>query len=552
MSSLHSKWTVRRKLLLLSTSLAFTIILISAVAQNQRVIGIRTAQELALVTVPSVKAMADIDMMHDGIRANVLNASLFADGASPSTGDEIRDELKDFEENVMRDFTILEALALPPDIKAKVDDSKPRMIAYLEKAKSFNSDALAGAIKDRKARVVEFEKDFQFLEGYLEKLGNVIEAQAKEVKARSVDAGSSSSLLFFFVIGFGIFMAAAMSIFTISNTMSTITDATQTLVHEAEHIRDLSEKGSGVANELAETVDQQSQRVQRSAATIHEISEMAKVSAENASTVRSMASTSVRVANDGKAQVGEVVKVFGEINRVADNLGKQINQSNEQFAAIVNVIHQISAKTQVINEIVFQTKLLSFNASVEAARAGEHGKGFSVVAEEVGNLARSSGAASEEIATLLSSSTRQVEETLRQSKERTESALRESSNTVSAGFKIAKECDQSLDKVVASAQDVEQRIDQISAAIREQSVGVEDMSQTLQEIETSLQASKQQASLSADTAQGMSSATVSLRNLSSSIMSRFGVKLSQEFQKRETSHRPSIDDSGDEITHEAA
>jgi len=40
-----------------------------------------------------------------------------------------------------------------------------------------------------------------------------------------------------------------------------------------------------------------------------------------------------------------------------------------------------------MNDIVFQTKLLSFNASVEAARAGIHGKGFAVVADEVGNLA---------------------------------------------------------------------------------------------------------------------------------------------------------------------
>ncbi|MBC7465119.1 MAG: hypothetical protein H7256_03945 [Bdellovibrio sp.] len=50
-------------------------------------------------------------------------------------------------------------------------------------------------------------------------------------------------------------------------------------------------------------------------------------------------------------------------------------------------MEEIGNKTKVINDIVFQTKLLSFNASVEAARAGEHGKGFAVVAEEVGKLA---------------------------------------------------------------------------------------------------------------------------------------------------------------------
>ena len=60
-------------------------------------------------------------------------------------------------------------------------------------------------------------------------------------------------------------------------------------------------------------------------------------------------------------------------------------------------MEQIKDKVNIINDIVFQTKLLSFNASVEAARAGENGKGFAVVAEEVGNLASVSGKAANEI-----------------------------------------------------------------------------------------------------------------------------------------------------------
>ena len=63
----------------------------------------------------------------------------------------------------------------------------------------------------------------------------------------------------------------------------------------------------------------------------------------------------------------------------------------------------------MINDIVFQTKLLSFNASVEAERAGEHGKGFAVVAQEVGNLATMSGESAEEITKILDESVKMVQ-----------------------------------------------------------------------------------------------------------------------------------------------
>jgi methyl-accepting chemotaxis protein len=85
-----------------------------------------------------------------------------------------------------------------------------------------------------------------------------------------------------------------------------------------------------------------------------------------------------------------------------------MHKTNENMADIVKSIAEIKTKTNVINDIVFQTKLLSFNASVEAARAGEHGKGFAVVAEEVGALAAMSGNASKEIAQLLDGSLSRV------------------------------------------------------------------------------------------------------------------------------------------------
>jgi hypothetical protein len=90
-----------------------------------------------------------------------------------------------------------------------------------------------------------------------------------------------------------------------------------------------------------------------------------------------------------------------EIQETNKKLVDDVLEGNRKISEIVELVKEIGNKTKVINDIVFQTKLLSFNASVEAARAGEHGKGFAVVAEEVGNLASMSGQASKEISALL-------------------------------------------------------------------------------------------------------------------------------------------------------
>jgi methyl-accepting chemotaxis protein len=78
-----------------------------------------------------------------------------------------------------------------------------------------------------------------------------------------------------------------------------------------------------------------------------------------------------------------------------------IKKSSKNLEKISAIIKNISQKAGVINEIVSKTELLSLNASIEAARAGEFGKGFSVVAEEVGNLAKVSGDAAKDIEDLI-------------------------------------------------------------------------------------------------------------------------------------------------------
>ena len=151
------------------------------------------------------------------------------------------------------------------------------------------------------------------------------------------------------------------------------------------------------------------------------------------------------------------------------------------------MIKEIGNKTKVINDIVFQTKLLSFNASVEAARAGENGKGFAVVAEEVGNLATMSGNAAKEISDLLSGSIQKVDQIVDMTRTSVQSIMSVSEQKVAQGVQTAQRCEAVLDDMVTKVESVNQMILQISKASQEQSLGVNEISSAMNQIDQASQ-----------------------------------------------------------------
>jgi len=179
---------------------------------------------------------------------------------------------------------------------------------------------------------------------------------------------------------------------------------------------------------------------------------------------------------------------------------KAIHESNKQFMeameenhnnmmSVMDVIRDIGEKTKVINDIVFQTKLLSFNASVEAARAGEYGKGFSVVAEEVGNLAQMSGTSSQEISKMLVESSQQVHDLLEATKSKISRLVDDGKAKIEMGLKVADESGQVLAQIVQDVQEVSQLMDSISQSSKEQAEGVSHISSALAEIDQSVSSS---------------------------------------------------------------
>ena len=239
---------------------------------------------------------------------------------------------------------------------------------------------------------------------------------------------------------------------------------------------------------------------------------MIQKNAENAKRTSDLSHSSHGKAEKGKIVVQDMIKAIDDISISNNNIMNQIDDSNEKIADIVKVIAEIGNKTKVINDIVFQTKLLSFNASVEAARAGEHGKGFAVVAEEVGNLAAMSGNAAEEISAMLNGSIQKVEGIVNETKQKVGQLILDGKAKVEIGSNIAKQCGVVLNEIVENVSDVTQMANEISTACQEQAMGVQEITKAMNQLDQVTQTNASTSEEAASAAEELSSQSESLRS----------------------------------------
>ncbi|MFL5815186.1 MAG: methyl-accepting chemotaxis protein [Bdellovibrionia bacterium] len=267
------------------------------------------------------------------------------------------------------------------------------------------------------------------------------------------------------------------------NISSTLQRLTETLRHTSEEVASASMQMSSTSEELSASTAEQSSSLQETSASIEEMSAMISRNAESAKRSGETACASETIAHQGKESTSEMLNAILEINEANARIMHEVERSNKELTEIVQVISDISAKTRVINDIVFQTKLLSFNASVEAARAGEQGKGFAVVAEEVGNLAQMSGNAAKEIFEMLESSISKVEGIVTTTKSNVEGLISTGKDKIETGTQKARHCAETLEQLVEKVVLVNQLVQEITTASQEQSQGVKEITKAMTQLD---------------------------------------------------------------------
>lgn len=235
-------------------------------------------------------------------------------------------------------------------------------------------------------------------------------------------------------------------------------------------------------NLSAVSVDQAS-AIQQTSSAVVEIESMTKTTLSNVSTSKELSEESNEFTEKTVESVRSLASAMQMISDSNIELLQQMDQNKEQMNEIKNIISNIGQKTKVINEIVFQTKLLSFNASVEAARAGEFGKGFAVVAEEVGSLANLSGTASKEISEMLNTSITSVEKITTETSENVSRLVQVNKQKVDDGVNLASDCSTSVEEIKHKLNCVLEALIAVLQAASEQTKGLEEISDAITKID---------------------------------------------------------------------
>jgi len=126
--------------------------------------------------------------------------------------------------------------------------------------------------------------------------------------------------------------------------------------------------------------------------------------------VSERAQASMTAMNRCGDEVERIAEHMRDVRAEAQRSRKAMVALQERMRGLQNKSREIGRVVLLVESVAHQTRLLSLNASVEAARAGPAGKGFSVVAQEVRDLARRSESAARKIGEIVQSSVTDIEE----------------------------------------------------------------------------------------------------------------------------------------------
>ncbi|SUQ54543.1 Methyl-accepting chemotaxis protein 4 [Clostridium neonatale] len=261
------------------------------------------------------------------------------------------------------------------------------------------------------------------------------------------------------------------------NIISSMNETFKEIKEATVQVKGGSEQVASTAQTLSQGAAEQASGIEELTASIGEINEEVQNSANNAK----------------------------DTNKIAYDLGEQIQGSNEKMKEMLYAMNEIENSSRNIKEVITtidsiaeQTNLLALNAAIEAARVGEAGKGFAVVAEEIKKLAEESSKAVKNTAELIEGSMKSVEN----------------------GKVIADTTAMSLVEVVDYTKNVVELVDNITKSLEEQALSIKQINGGIDQIADVVQSNSAISEESAAASEELSAQAENLENM----INRFKLK----------------------------
>lgn len=265
-----------------------------------------------------------------------------------------------------------------------------------------------------------------------------------------------------------------------ADTLGALADSFNLMISDlSDLVRDAKKAAEQVASStegILKNIDSMAHGAEDQASRTERISHFAKDMAKLITDTNQSAKRAAEAAQNAKGVADRGSDIVKKTITGMHNIRDSVREAARQVRTLGEQSTRIGEISDFIGEIASRTNLLALNASIEAARAGEAGRGFSVVADEIRNLAERSSNSADEISKLIADVQTGISKTM--------TAIEVGAKEATAGTSLVDGAGDALREILGSVEISTTSAVNISSATQEQTKFSEEIVSTLEDIST--------------------------------------------------------------------